>query len=288
MVGIARQLWRKAPAPLKRAIKLRHEISQLNSIPRLTCNSEKLLAASQIDLEGLWRSGGVDARWSESSKKIAACAIPDGTGGANPGDRRAIYYLVDKFNPASILEVGTHIGASTLHIAEALFMSRIKSGMVGSVVSVDISNVNDPVTKPWLEYGTKHSPAEMVENMGFAAFVEFVTDTSLNYMGQSDRKFDFIFLDGDHGARTVYREIPSALAALNDNGLILLHDYFPDLKPLWSNGAVIPGPFLAVKRHIKEGARLAVLPVGGLPWATKLQSNISSLALLVRDDRYTS
>ena len=123
----------------------------------------------------------------------------------------------------------------------------------------------------------------MVNVMGFGNFVEFVKDSSLRYMARCERKFDFIFLDGDHSSSTVYQEIPSALELLNKDGLILLHDYFPDLEPLWSNGAVISGPFLAAKRFKEEGANLAVLPLGELPWPTKLQSNSTSLALLSRN-----
>jgi hypothetical protein len=64
--------------------------------------------------------------------------------------------------------------------------------------------------------------------------------------------------------------------------VILLHDYFPDLKPLWSNGRVIPGPWLAIERLKREGAPLTVKPFGALPWPTKLNSNNTSLALLLR------
>ena len=73
-----------------------------------------------------------------------------------------------------------------------------------------------------------------------------------------------------------------ALKMLNPNGVILLHDYFPGMKPLWSDGTVIPGPYLATERFVKEGINLTVLPLGELPWPTKLGSNVTSLALLLR------
>jgi len=79
----------------------------------------------------------------------------------------------------------------------------------------------------------------------------------------------------------VYREIPVALRLLNPGGVILLHDYFPDVKPLWSNGVVIRGPFAATERLKAEGARIEVLPLSELPWPTKLGSSVTSLALLV-------
>ncbi len=81
---------------------------------------------------------------------------------------------------------------------------------------------------------------------------------------------------------TVYQEIPAALSMLNPNGVIFLHDYFPELRPLWSDIPMIPGPFLATKRLEREGAKLVVLPLGTSPWPTKEQSNATSLALLLR------
>ena len=102
-------------------------------------------------------------------------------------------------------------------------------------------------------------------------------DTSIKYFENCQTKFDFIFLDGDHSALTVYQEIPLALKLLNSNGIILLHDYYPGGKPLWSNSPVISGPYLATERLIKEGADLIVLPLGNLPWATKLIQTIRLL-----------
>ncbi len=65
-------------------------------------------------------------------------------------------------------------------------------------------------------------------------------------------------------------------------GSILLHDYFPDLKPLWSYRNVIPGPWLATQRLKLEGADFNVVPFGELPWMTKFDSKVSSLALLAK------
>ena len=73
------------------------------------------------------------------------------------------------------------------------------------------------------------------------------------------------------------------LKLLKENGVILLHDYFPNLQPLWSDGGVIPGPWLAVNRLKEEGADLSAIPLGMVPWNTKLNSHYTSLALLTRN-----
>ena len=268
---------------LRRVRDIRWEARELKRVPRLGCRAERLLSEWEVNFEAVFSSREVGAEWHAASAELAGFEIPDGTGGVNPGDRRAIFYLLSYFRFRSALEVGTHVGASTVHAAAALRGNREARGAEPpALVSVDALRVNDPASKPWARHGAKYSPAEMIERMGCAHFAEFVAEPSLEYMAGCGRRFQFIFLDGDHSAKTVYREIPAALELLEENGLILLHDYFPGLRALWKDGSVIPGPFLAARRLMKEGARLKVLPLGRLPWPTKLGSNVTSLALLAR------
>jgi hypothetical protein len=63
---------------------------------------------------------------------------------------------------------------------------------------------------------------------------------------------------------------------------VLLHDYFPDLRPLWPNGKVIDGPARAVRRLRRAGWPIDARPLGELPWATKQGTSRTSLALLGR------
>jgi predicted O-methyltransferase YrrM len=197
----------------------------------------------------------------------------------NPGDRRALHALVLGLQPRRVLEIGTHIGCSTLSLAVALQRT------AGKLWTVDIQDVNDPAARPWLVHGSSASPAELAERLGCRQRITFVTADSLSFLGaeQGDPGgFDLIFLDGLHFAAQVYQEIPLALRRLRPGGLILLHDYFPERRPLWRDGAVIAGPWLAIERLRREGAGFDVLPLGRLPWPTKLGSHVTSLALLVR------
>lgn len=271
---------------LKQFVKTRYSISkdkkELNSIERIGSEINNLRYKNDLSIENLFESGDIEKMWSDSKKEIDFFSIPDGSGGVNPGDRKALYYLISKIQPSSVLEVGTHIGASTLHIASALYMSQIKNGKKATLTTVDIADVNSTVNKPWLNYGMKYSPVEMINKLNYGSFVKFVADTSLHYAANCKQKYDFIFLDGSHAASIVYQEIPMALNLLNPNGVILLHDYFPGMKPLWSDGIIIPGPYLATERLVEEGLNVVVLPIGKLPWPTKLSSNVTSLALLLR------
>ena len=238
-MGIKQSISNMVPAFVKKEIRLQNERKQLDLLPTAPCDASSLRHLNALQLTELLNSTETEGRWRKTEKRILQFEIPDGTGGVNPGDRRAVYYLISAIAPKTVLEIGTHIGASTIHIASAI--QDVTGG--ARLTTVDIEDVNSQSGKPWLSYGAKYSPLEMLENLGLEVLVEFVTEKSLTYMANCRNKFDFIFLDGSHAAAAVYQEVPAALSLLNENGVILLHDYFPDLKPLWDNGSVIPGPF---------------------------------------------
>lgn len=280
-----RQIRQIMPKSLRNAIRNRREVKDLLSIQSLDCPAECLLSAKELALAEIFGSQEIQCEWNAIKTSLDLFEIPNGTGGVNPGDRRAIYYIIRKISPKSVLEIGTHIGASMVHIAAALEKCQVPINKNHSrLVTVDIRDVNDPVSKYWSNSGSKYSPLEMINRMEFGHFVEFKKAASLNYLSECQEKYDFIFLDGDHSAKTVYKEIPAALRLLNRAGSILLHDYFPELKPLWPDSDVIPGPYLAAERLKSEGSKIEVLPLGELPWPTKLQSSVTSLAMLVRRD----
>lgn len=263
----------------------RSEAQSLAQISSLPCRADSLRALTQQDLPAIFNSSAADAGWSVAESELKqVCRIEDGTtGGVNPGDRRAVWYLIQRLGPKSVLEIGTHVGASTVHIASALKSNRQTSVTGGgNLVTVDLEDVNNQETGAWTRYGLPTSPRGMVQAIGCYELVTFVTESSLNFFDRCQARFDFIFLDGDHSATTVYQELPRALQTLNENGVILLHDYFPNNQPIWSNGSVIPGPYLGTNRLRREGALIKVIPLGALPWPTKLGSNVTSLAVVTR------
>jgi predicted O-methyltransferase YrrM len=253
----------------------------LYKIGKQSCDGSSLADVSQINLDALFRSKTSQEELAAIEDQLRSLAIPEESGGVNPGDRRAIYCLVRHLAPKCMLEVGTHIGVSTLYTALALKKLRaINPGTSYNLVSVDIRDVNDCGSRPWLKHGSGLSPVEMLKKVGCEDLVTFVAMDSLEFFPKSYQRYDLIFLDGSHSSAIVYEEVPAALTVLAPGGYVLLHDYFPNLRPLWSNGAVVPGPYLATQRLEKEGAPIKVLPLGDLPWATKLHSNATSLALL--------
>jgi predicted O-methyltransferase YrrM len=260
------------------------DVRAFEQIPMISCDCDRLARdVKPAHIAQIFLSDWIHEEWRQVEQEIAKLGIsgekPDAI---NPGDRRAIYYLVRHLRPRSVLEIGTHLGASTVHIAAALQkVQEDDPEQTHRITTVDITDVNDQATSPWLKYGSPYSPAELAQRLGLADRITFVTCKSLEYFASCSDHYDLIFLDGDHAARTVYQEVPAALMQLRREGVILLHDYFPALRPLWPGGTVIRGPWLATERFRSEGAEFTVIPLGALPWPTKLGSRTTSLAMLV-------
>lgn len=225
-----------------------------------------------LDLSAVFQP---QVEWAAVSTEIdhAVSILDLKTGGVNPGDRRAIYQLIRYLGPKQVLEIGTHVGASTVHIAMAL-----RSNGGGELTTVDIAAVN-AVDGPWFQHGLHCSPRDTLDRVGMSERVRFVQARSVDFL-QQRAEYDFIFLDGDHAAETVYQEMPLAIALLREGGTILLHDYFPNGEALWKGASAIRGPYEACARLRSEGAVFDVLPLGELPWPTKFGSCVTSLALV--------
>ncbi len=240
-----------------------------------------LRPATQIDVVKIVNDPYAEAAWRIEEPRLRALAIPDGTGGVNPGDRRAIFYLVHHLRARRVLEIGTHVGASTTSIASALYGLGAESVALDTV---DVYDVNDEARKPWRDNGTLQSPREMIEQLGLGALVRFVVQPAASYLASCEQTYDLIFLDGDHEEHAVYEEIAGALARLRPGGTILLHDFFLEGRPLWSNGVIADGPYRAVRRMQEEGVAVEITPLGALPWPTKCASHVTSLAILSRNE----
>ena len=251
---------------------------KLANIMPLPFSITALSNISRTDIDRLLNNEAAAQAWEDDSKTLSALLGGDDRwGGVNPGDRRAIYTLIMTAKPQSILEIGTHIGASTLHLAKALE----RSGSKGHITTVDILDVNKD-NGPWLDLGMTHRPFDYLKKLKLENTVSFVTQKSTAFMETCDQTFDFIFLDGDHNADTVYKEISAALEKLNKGGMILLHDYYPDKSPLFPDGSIIYGPYRAIERIQKEENAVGVVNLSPLPWQSKQGSHNTSLTLLTR------
>lgn len=267
---------------LKNKFREVRDSNNLKKLPVVQMVLDNLISSSDIEpLDQIFNNKTYIDKWNAISNELESLQLPENTGGVNIGDQRALVNLIWHFKPKRILEIGTHIGCSTVHIAIALREVGINAD-TAIIDTVDIRDVNDPIEKPWMEYNSGESPANNIKKLGLDGIVNFITQPSVDFLSTSKERYDFIFLDGSHEAEMVYKELPLALKLLNKNGVILLHDYFPDKKPLWNNNVVIFGPYLACSRFKNESNNFYVNALGQLPWPTKVNSNITSLALFTK------
>lgn len=276
-MSLAVSIKKLIPASIKRPLRNYVDDQKWRRQDKLAFDGSSLLPRSAIDLAAIMNDSTTGEAFAVDNASLANLygghEIP---GGVNPGDRRALYHLVAHFKPKRMLEIGTHVGASTIHIASAL--RRFVAG--GTLTTVDILDVNGP-KGAWKALELPFPPAGFLSNLGLDAIVSFKTKPALDAL-QGGPGYDFIFLDGDHSPVAVYREISASLKVLNPNGLILLHDFYPGGKPLTPDGGAIRGPSMAADRISVEVNDVAFLPLGNLPWKTKAGGNATSLALVAR------
>jgi predicted O-methyltransferase YrrM len=232
----------------------------------------------RLDLKTIFEDPVLAADWSGAAARIGELGYTP-EAGMNPGDRRALYYLVRHLRPGRVLEIGTQAGASTVHLAAALAETH-PGRAERRLLTVDIKDVNDPETGAWRSFHLPQAPRGAMRRLGLDDLVEFRVARSRDVLREAGDPYDLIFLDGDHRLETVAAEIPAALRRLAPGGYVLLHDFFPGLRPLWPDGKVIQGPQLAVRRLQRAGWPIEVRPLGSLPWPTKLGTSVTSLALL--------
>src|SRR3954449_2636637 len=110
------QLWKR------RNDQLREERAQLSQVPPMTLDLRNLRTLTKREINQVFLSRSIDDEWPELSTEIGRIVVIEDmkTPGVNPGDRRALYYLLRALRPRSVLEIGTNVGASTIHIAAAM------------------------------------------------------------------------------------------------------------------------------------------------------------------------
>lgn len=203
--------------------------------------------------------------------------------GANLGDRRALFHLVHHFRPRRVLEIGTCNGSSTAFMAGAL-AAVDADGEAGPtrLVTVDITDVNDPPTGYWKRAGLPWSPREILAQLGLDPLVRFESEGSDALLREIEETFDFVFIDGDHSAPGVYRDAAGVLRHLSDGAIVMLHDYYPQGRPIWDGEPALPGTSAAADRLQREIQGLAIRPVVRVPWPTKKGTDLTSLAVMTR------
>lgn len=270
---------RIVPKPLLNLLRLQLERKKLGAVRTRSADFARLRHVDDEELNRLFSSEAIIAEWSDVESALKRLNLWNPPGGTGAPDLRALYFLLRRFEFSSVLEVGSHVGCSTVVIASAL--GALQQSVSPELVTVDIVDVNDESDGPWRHAGLTFSPKNAIEQLGAGIPVEFVRAQSVDYLQDNDRRFDLIYLDGDHAADTVYKEIALAAGHLQPDGMIALHDYSPRLMfQTYYDGWTLPGPFLAAERISREHTGVDVMGLGKLPWMTG--RSISLMAILSR------
>ncbi len=272
------------PARVHGALRRVVHSRRLNRAPVMAADVAPLPRAAELSFPELLRGGGPADGWEKAKTSIDEIfEDTPGSHAIDPESRRAIYHLIRRFEPRSVLEIGTNRGASTLHAAMAMREYR-NAGRPPRLVTVDLFDVNNPAAAEAKRYRISTPPREMLARLDCADMVEFSIARSTDYLNGRKAEFDFILLDHAPAADVAYRDIVLAIGALRPGGQLLIHSYFPGTKPLRTGERVNSDSYLALRRLRRQGARLVALPLGPLPWPAKPGgSNLTSLALLARE-----
>ncbi len=102
--------------------KIRAEEAILSDLPRADIDTSRLGKIDKREIERILTEPKLYEEWLVLAKEIDRQILIEDmkTGGVNPGDRRALYYLVRTLGLKRVLEIGTNVGASTIHIAAAM------------------------------------------------------------------------------------------------------------------------------------------------------------------------
>ena len=272
------------PARVHGALRRVVHTRRLDRVPVMAADVAPLPRAAEISFPDLLRGDDVADGWKKAKTSInEVFEDAPGSHAIDPESRRAIYHLIRRLRPRSVLEIGTNCGASTLHAAMAMREYR-NAGCTPRLVTVDLFDVNDPATAEAKRYRISVPPREMLARLDCADMVEFSIARSTDYLNGRETEFDFILLDHAPAADVAYRDIVLAIRALRPGGQLLIHSYFSGRKPLRTGERVNSDSYLAVRRLRRQGAGLVALPLGPLPWPAKHGgSNLTSLALLARE-----
>lgn len=126
-------------------------------------------------------------------------------GSMQPYQAAVLYYLAKDYNHCNILEVGTGVGYSTYFLANA--------APQGSIITLNPNPNELQIAKNTLK-----------DNININE-TSFIGNTSRGYYDfciNQDWLFDFIFIDGDH--KDIKFDV-QWYNRLNDNGMIVFHDY---------------------------------------------------------------
>lgn len=146
------------------------------------------------------------------------------SGNVLPHELLLICYLVKKTNPATIFEIGTFDGRTTLNMA-------VKSSEETELFTLDLPAEQAESTVFEVEAGEKgfikkRRSGVRFENHSYSdRIVQLYGDSAVFDFSPYAGKIDFVFIDGSHSYEYVLNDSRKAFGMLSDRGVVVWHDY---------------------------------------------------------------
>lgn len=127
-----------------------------------------------------------------------------------------ILHLIRRYGPTRFLEVGTHWGVTTRILATKFPELKITTVDPGDKVPLEDRPANQSA-----EFLPQHEIGKLVLDYNN---VEVIREpfTSVDW---GSRRFEMIFVDGNHSLPHVFEDSRLALSLVTDPGVIIWHDY---------------------------------------------------------------
>ena len=153
-----------------------------------------------------------------------------------PAYGKVLYYLVKKFRPAVILELGTSIGMGSAYLA--------MGNRAGRVITVEGS-------ARLIEIATNNHTKLNLENI---ETINGNFDDCLDEVLDSIQTPDMVFLDGNHRKDATLQYFEKCLARANENSVFIFDDIYwsPEMNEAWKE----------IKRHPKVKLTLDIYQLG--------------------------
>ena len=152
-----------------------------------------------------------------------------------------LYFLSKNLSALKIknlLEIGSYEGRSAIFFANIFNKSKLFC-----VDTWSGSDEHENINFKSIEDNFDHNVKFLIEKQCLSKFKM----TSDNFFNKNTKKFDFIYVDGDHSKNQVLKDLKNSWSALNKNGFLLIDDYmwwyYKDLKN---------NPAFAINNFIKD------------------------------------
>lgn len=129
-----------------------------------------------------------------------------------------------------------------------------------SYLEIGIRNPEDNYNRIRCAEKTGVDPRPLSPTMGV------VTMTSDEFFQRNTRRYDLVFVDGDHHVRAAWKDIRNSLAVLNPRGIVVIHDALPPAETFTrladrksNNNAWTGGVWQAILRHFAISRHLCYI-----------------------------